>query len=140
MRFERSVTPVEGSKLFARLDVNSRLSITRVRDSGAFLAVLWAQLGEPSPREGGFEYHVHDRHTNLSFVAYADVCGPCYAGDERQLHALRTVIEAFERTLDQTPPLDCAFVYGSRVLGYRRGHSFDIADRRQPASRERRQH
>lgn len=138
MRFERSPSHVVGSKLFSRHEVNSRLRFEQSLDRATFLGLLWAKLGAAGPRDGGFEYHVRERDSGLAFTAYCGPSGPSYAGDPVWRLALRPVIEAFERTLDATTPVDCSIVYaaeidfggGIRVLGIRNGQPFDIADRR----------
>jgi hypothetical protein len=148
MRFERSDSPVFGSKLFSRNDINARLKFTRAMDAGAFLARLWAHFGPASPRDAGFEYHLRDRETGLTFTAYAGPSGPSYGGDLMQRNALRRVIAALEELLETTEPVDCAIAYlaeveyggGIHVLGWKNGTSFDVLDRRQkkPGAVERR--
>ena len=138
MRFKRAPSQILGSKLFSRREVNSRLTLDRAMDRGAFLGRLWAQFGNASPRNGGFEYYVRDQDTNLDFIAYSGPSGPCYAGDPTQRFELRRVLEAFEEMLEQTKPVDCAMEYaadveyggGTWVLGFKDGRSFDLPDRR----------
>jgi hypothetical protein len=149
MRFKRAPSQILGSKLFGRRDVNSRLTIDRAVDRGAFLAKLWAQLGPPSPRDGGFEYYVRDSETGMEFVAYSGASGPAYGGALEQRFELRRVLEAFEDVLEQTAPINCAIEYtaqrdyggGKWVLGCKDGRSFDVPDRRNrrgPSAVERR--
>src|SRR5688572_15743021 len=136
MRFRRGASNVQGTKLFGRIEVNTRLSIDRAIDRGMFLGRLWALFGPPLPREGGFEYYVRDTETDLEFIAYAGPRGPCYGGDPEQRAALRRVLEAFEELLEATNPVDCAIEYspdrefgtGKWTLGCRGGRSFDVAD------------
>lgn len=138
MRYKRSPTQTLGSKLFSRRDVNSGLGLDRAMDRGAFLAQLWAHFGPPSPRDGGFEYHLRDLETNLDFVAYSTAKGPSYGGEVENRPALRRVVEALEELLDTTKPADCAFEYkadlehggGKWVMGCKGGRSFDVPDRR----------
>jgi hypothetical protein len=126
------------SKLFTRREVNSRLTIDRSMDRGEFLGRLWACFGPALPRDGGFEYYVRDRETNLDFTAYSGTRGPTYGGDAEQRFALRRVVEAFEEMLEQTKPVDCAIEYaaeseyggGKWVVGCKDGRSFDVPDRR----------
>jgi len=103
-------------------------------DRGVFLARLWALFGPPVPRDGGFTYFIRDRVTGLDFTAYAGPSGPCYGGDMRQQRLLRPVIEAFERLLEATTPVDCAITYeldgARRVTGCTAGRSFDVPERR----------
>lgn len=138
MRFKRAPSQLLGAKLFTRRDVNTRLTVDRAMDRGAFLAQLWAHFGQPQPRPGGFEYYIRDLESGLDFIAYSGPRGPSYAGDVEQRLALLRVIEAFELALDQTQPVDCAIEYvaeteyggGKWVLGSKDGRSFDVPDRR----------
>ena len=138
MRFRRT-TPLLGARLFTRREVNTRLGIERALDRGEFLARLWSLFGRPQPRQGGFEYYIRDTETNLTFIAYAGRKGPCYGGEIEERASLRRVIEAFERLLDETAPVNCALEYepetefgkGTWVLGCHNGRTFDVADRRQ---------
>jgi len=138
MRFKRAPSQIVGPKLFSRREVNSRLTVDRAMDRGAFLARLWAQLGPAATRDGGFEYYVRDLETNLGFVAYSGPSGPSYGGELDQRFALRRVLEAFEEVLERTSPVDCAIEYtaerdyggGKWVLGHKEGRSFDVPDRR----------
>ena len=138
MRFKRAPSQILGSKLFSRRDVNSRLTVDRALDRGAFLGRLWSQLGPAASRDGGFENYVRDQESGLDFVAYSGPSGPAYAGAIDQRFALRRVIEAFEDLLEQTSPADCAIEYtaerdyggGKWVLGWKDGRSFDVPDRR----------
>jgi hypothetical protein len=138
MRFKRAPSQLLGSKLFTRREVNSRLTVDRAMDRGDFLSRLWAQLGPPLPRDGGFEYFVLDQESNLDFIAYAGPHGPCYGGEADRRFALRRVVEAFEELLEQVKPVDCAIEYvagaeyggGKWVVGCKDGKSFDVPDRR----------
>jgi hypothetical protein len=138
MRFKRAPGQILGSKLFTRRDVNSRLTVDRAMDRGAFLGRLWAHFGPPSSRHGGFEYHLRDRETNLDFIAYSGPHGPSYAGDPEQRHVLLRVFEALDQLLEDTKPVDCAMEYaaeldyggGKWVIGCKDGRSFDVPDRR----------
>jgi len=138
MRFKRSPSQVLGSKLFARRDVNSRLTIDQAMDRGAFLGRLWAHFGPAQQRDGGFEYTLLDKETSMSFTAYSGPRGPSYGGELEQRQALMRVVEALEQVLDDTKPVDCAIEYaadaeyggGKWVLGCRDGRSFDVPDRR----------
>jgi hypothetical protein len=132
MRFERASAPITGTKLFRRNEVNPRLAFEAAIDRGAFLAALWVHFGPPRPSDAGFEYQLCDCETGLSFTAYVDASGPSYGGSPAQRKALRPVLEAFEDQLFAGELVDCAISYagGTRVLGYRAGRSFDIAERR----------
>ncbi|HTL32268.1 MAG TPA: hypothetical protein VL326_04045, partial [Kofleriaceae bacterium] len=76
MRFRRT-KQLLGARLFTRREVNARLPIERSLDRGEFLARLWAVLGRPQSRKGGFEYYIRDSETGLEFIAYAGRKGPC---------------------------------------------------------------
>jgi hypothetical protein len=122
-------------KLFGRDDVNPRLDFATAMDAGAFLARLWALFGPPTAVDGGFEYGLVDRETGLGFSAYSGASGPSYGGPIGGDASLRPVLEAFERLLDETPPMECEMSYaaddeyggGRRVVGFRDGRSFDRA-------------
>jgi hypothetical protein len=137
MRFERS-SLVTGGKLFSRNEVNPRLRYEQSLDRATFLGLLWAHFGPATPRDGGFEYHVRDRESGIAFTAFCGPNGPSYGGELSRRFALRPVLEAFERMLDATQPVNCSIVYaaeieyggGLRVLGWREGRAFDIPDRR----------
>ena len=138
MRFKRAPGQILGSKLFSRRDVNSRLTVDRAMDRGAFLSRLWALLGPAATRVGGFEYYVRDQETNLEFIAYAGPRGPAYAGDPEQRFALRRVLESFEELVEQAKPIECTIEYvadpeyggDTWVLGFKDGRAFDLPDRR----------
>jgi hypothetical protein len=138
MRFKRAPSQILGSKLFSRRDVNSRLTVDRAMDRGAFLGRLWALFGPALPRHGGFEYYLRDRDTNLDFIAYSGPHGPTYGGDPDQRHLLLRVVEALDELLEQTKPVDCAMEYvsevdyggGKWVVGCKDGRAFDVPDRR----------
>jgi hypothetical protein len=107
-------------------------------DRGQFLGRLWAHFGPASPREGGFEYYLRDKDTNLDFVAYAGPRGAGYAGEPENRDALRKALESLEYLLDGTRSVDCAIEYtapleyggGKWVIGVKDGRSFDVPDRR----------
>ncbi len=150
MRFKRSPSQLNSSRLFSRRDVNPRLETEAALDRGAFLGRLWGLLGKPSTRIGGFEYVIRDTKTGLDFIAYVGPHGPCYGGELAQRAALRPVIEAFEAVIEHARAVPCAFEYTSErefgggiwVLGVRDGKSFDVPDRRNRklASRVERRH
>lgn len=151
MRFKRSPSQILGSKLFSRRDVNPRLTVDRAMDRGQFLGRLWTHFGPALARDGGFEFYLRDKETNLDVVAYAGPRGCAYAGDPQNRDALKKALEALEYILDGTRPVDCAIEYnapleyggGKWVLGVKDGRSFDVPDRRNrktPSVVERRAH
>ena len=90
---------------------------------GEFLGRLWALFGPPDQvGDGGFDYALRDRTTGLAFNAYSGASGPAYGVAPAQRASIGPVLEAFDRLLDQTAPVDCALEYESDEVGpYRVG-------------------
>jgi hypothetical protein len=120
-RFERC-EHAGGSKLFS----------SALDHPGEFLARLWACFGPAGASDDGFEYSIRDRKTGLELSAYSGASGPSYGGDPRERDALRPVVEAFEKMLAATAPVDCEHTFGADAeyggglvaIGWRDGRSF----------------
>jgi len=90
---------------------------------GEFLGRLWALFGPPDQvGDGGFDYALRDRTTGLAFNAYSGASGPAYGVEPARRAAMGSVLEVFDRVLDQTAPADCEIEYESEERGpYRVG-------------------
>ena len=90
---------------------------------GDFLGRLWALFGPPDQvGDGGFDYALRDCTTGLAFNAYSGASGPAYGVEPARRAAMGSVLEVFDRVLDQTAPADCEIEYESEERGpYRVG-------------------
>lgn len=134
-RFQRSASSIGGSKIANRIDFHGpdawadRELVRRMLSVGQFVSRLWARFGPPDEvGSEGFIYRLVDRETGLELTAYSAGSGPAYGGAIGNTMA-RAVLEAFERWIDVTPPVDCAIEYatdfGRTRSGARNGQPFD---------------
>lgn len=129
-RFERLPPHAAGGcKMCNRDGVNPRLPPEQLLRPGEFLARLWARFGPAERSDDGFSYSVRDRQTGLSFEAYSGASGPAYGAEPEHHSQLRPVLEAFERWLDATTPVDCTMEtesdFGPFRYGFRDGAAFE---------------
>lgn len=92
---------------------------------GEFLGRLWALFGSPDHvGDGGFDYALRDRTTGLAFNAYSGASGPAYGVEPADRATIGPVLDAFDRLLNQTAPVDCEIEYESEEWGPYRVGSF----------------
>lgn len=108
-----SSTPVSGTRLCHRHEVNSELSPDEARDEDAFRQLLEDAFVSVRDQDYGFTISIVDTETQVKFKAYSGPTGPAYGGAPEYYETLpsggyrlkprvRSVLQDFEDWLQAT--------------------------------------
>lgn len=109
-RFERRATPISGTKLCGRREVNPELSVEESFDEELFRGLLEDVFGSVEEQDYGFTISIIDTETQTKFKAYSGPSGPAYGGKPSHFETTssggyrlkpttRSVLEEFEKWL-----------------------------------------
>lgn len=97
---------------------------------GDFLSRIWKLYGKPKQiSDDGFGYTFRDKKTGLIFTVYSAGSGPAYGGNSENIEKLKSIIERFDKMLDNTENADCEIEietdYGNLKTGAKNGIPYD---------------